>query len=201
MFVMRIKNIGWLVVVLLMGMASCSVDKRVHRKGYHVEWYGHSKANKDFAKQDGPAEETVADVPVSSQVEEVQSAPVSTVSQDESAPMAQSNVQVQSDEATAPAKKTKEQKASVKRQASVQWSQGTKWSAKHPSPQDWSADGRDQRETDLLICVLVAIFIAPLGVYLFYEELNRDFWITLILYCVVPWLGGFLYAMYVLLIR
>ncbi|HHG84249.1 MAG TPA: YqaE/Pmp3 family membrane protein [Bacteroidetes bacterium] len=51
---------------------------------------------------------------------------------------------------------------------------------------------------DEIVCLIVAIFIPPLGVFLF-EGLSTNFWIDLLLTILLPWIGGLIFALYIIL--
>jgi hypothetical protein len=42
----------YLVLILILFLSSCTIEKRVHRKGYHVEWiHSHNKTSENEQKQ------------------------------------------------------------------------------------------------------------------------------------------------------
>jgi uncharacterized membrane protein YqaE (UPF0057 family) len=70
------KNIYVLSLALIaMALASCSVEKRVHRNGYHVEWWGSKQkiekanANTEMAVVEEPIEISTPEIAVAEVVE------------------------------------------------------------------------------------------------------------------------------------
>lgn len=49
-----------------------------------------------------------------------------------------------------------------------------------------------------LIRVIAAIFLPPLGVFL-QEGIGAHFWINLVLFFLIPYFGGLIHALYVIL--
>jgi uncharacterized membrane protein YqaE (UPF0057 family) len=50
-----------------------------------------------------------------------------------------------------------------------------------------------------VVKIIIAIFIPPLAVYLHKNKIDKDFWIDLVLWFVIPGIGGIAYALYVIL--
>lgn len=56
----------------------------------------------------------------------------------------------------------------------------------------------DDASTNTLLLVILAILLPPLAVYLFEDEINNKFWISLIL-TLLFWIPGVIYALIVIL--
>ncbi len=52
-----------------------------------------------------------------------------------------------------------------------------------------------QLDTEKLCNTLIGVFIPPLLVYL-NKKCSTEFWISLILFIVIPWVGGVIFAFY-----
>jgi uncharacterized membrane protein YqaE (UPF0057 family) len=50
-----------------------------------------------------------------------------------------------------------------------------------------------------VVKIILALFIPPLAVYLHENKFEKNFWITLALWIVIPPIGGIAYALYVIL--
>ena len=50
-----------------------------------------------------------------------------------------------------------------------------------------------------ILQIIVALFIPPLAVYMHEKEIDKNFWIDLVLWIVIPQIGGIIYALYVIL--
>jgi uncharacterized membrane protein YqaE (UPF0057 family) len=55
-------------------------------------------------------------------------------------------------------------------------------------------------QTDQLVCVIVALFLPFLGVYLYQGDITQDFWITLVL-SLFFYFPGLFYGLYVILLK
>ncbi len=194
MVAMKQFKTWFFIAVAALGMASCSVDKRVYRKGYHVEWLGQKHTAKTQVEKEELADANVAE-PLESDAQSV----TSTV-ESETAPVA-------IDAPTPPVvedahtKKATEKRASKKSRAEVKEPTHEVWSGQRATPQEVTGAENAATETDLIVCVIIAFLLPPLGVYLFYDKINKDFWITLILTILVPYFGGLIYALYVMLFK
>ena len=181
------------IAVAVLGMASCSVDKRVYRKGYHVEWLGQKHAVKTQEQSEEMAQETDIEP-----LKTVASAEESTVAVE--MPSAAQDQPVAPIVQDAPSRKV-EKKATRKSRGDVKMPAQDVWSGQHATVEDVTGADNAATETDLIVCVIIAFLLPPLGVYLFYDKINRDFWITLILTICVPYFGGLIYALYLMLFK
>lgn len=190
------KQLKWwfFVAIAFLGMASCSVEKRVHRKGYHVEWFGQKHTVKTQEQTEEMAQETDIEPlqTVASAEESTAAVEMPSTAQDQPvAPIVHD----------APLKKMVEKKATRKSRGDVKMPAQDVWSGQRAAVQDVTGADNAATETDLIVCVIIAFLLPPLGVYLFYDKINRDFWITLILTICVPYFGGLIYALYVMLFK
>jgi uncharacterized membrane protein YqaE (UPF0057 family) len=51
----------------------------------------------------------------------------------------------------------------------------------------------------MILLILLAILLPPLAVYLFMNDITTEFWICLLLTVLLVWIGGIIYALYVIL--
>jgi len=56
-------------------------------------------------------------------------------------------------------------------------------------------------DAETILLVILAILLPPLAVLLVYGGLTLDFWITLLLTIFLIWIGGVVYALYVILVK
>lgn len=196
------KTINYLVT-LMVGMAflaSCSVEKRVYRDGYHVEWHGKNRKEKvtyeerdEVAQQDNSYQNESANDVVEAE---------STIEKPVETPIVEST---NLDQMDAQLPVVEEKKRPSKREAIKAINQlkvAMDKSASSPSSgiEFTGNDSQGQsHQADIIVCVIFAILIPPLGVYLFQEEITTDFWITLLL-TLLFWVGA-LYALYVILAK
>jgi uncharacterized membrane protein YqaE (UPF0057 family) len=54
-------------------------------------------------------------------------------------------------------------------------------------------------ETNKLLKIIIALLIPPLAVFLHENKITNNFWINLVLTIFLPWIGGVLHAVYVIL--
>jgi uncharacterized membrane protein YqaE (UPF0057 family) len=54
-------------------------------------------------------------------------------------------------------------------------------------------------DTEMILLILLAILLPPLAVYLFMNDITTEFWICLLLTVLLVWIGGIIYALYVIL--
>jgi uncharacterized membrane protein YqaE (UPF0057 family) len=53
-----------------------------------------------------------------------------------------------------------------------------------------------------VVKIILALFIPPLAVYLHQgNQITKDFWIDLVLWFVLPGIGGIAYALYIILVK
>ena len=50
-----------------------------------------------------------------------------------------------------------------------------------------------------IVEIILAIFIPPLAVYMHEGKIGQNFWIDLVLWIVLPGIGGIAYALYIIL--
>jgi uncharacterized membrane protein YqaE (UPF0057 family) len=50
-----------------------------------------------------------------------------------------------------------------------------------------------------IVKIIIALFIPPLAVYLHENKIDKNFWITLVLWVFLLGIGGVIYALYVIL--
>jgi uncharacterized membrane protein YqaE (UPF0057 family) len=196
------KTINYLVA-LIAGMAllaSCSVEKRVHRDGYHVEWHGKNRMEKNTnVDRNEMAQQT------NEEKKEISNGATSNVSKVEK-PLTSETIKISEltkAEVQTPAveHKNKPKKREAIRAISQLKEAMDKSAATSVSRMDNTENGNEghSSQADIIVCVIFAILIPPLGVYLFQEEITTDFWITLLL-TLLFWLGA-LYALYVILAK
>jgi uncharacterized membrane protein YqaE (UPF0057 family) len=56
-------------------------------------------------------------------------------------------------------------------------------------------------DAETVLLVILAILLPPLAVLLLYNGITLDFWITLLLTLFLFWIGGIIYALYVILAK
>ena len=54
-------------------------------------------------------------------------------------------------------------------------------------------------DDSLILLVILAILLPPLAVYLFMGDITTEFWICLLLTLLLAWIGGIIYALFVIL--
>ncbi len=183
------------IIAFISVFASCSVEKRVHRNGYHVEWHGRNKQVEQTVSQ--PADKDLAIVEHNDQKDpEVQLAAIPQPVVKQAAAPVEIEKEVKSD--LAKNTPTKRQARKELMQSLSHASKGNPWNG-HKAEVSHSIDAAEtDSQTDQLVCVIVALFLPFLGVYLYQGDITQDFWITLIL-SLFFYFPGLFYGLYVIL--
>jgi uncharacterized membrane protein YqaE (UPF0057 family) len=185
------------LIALMTIFASCSVEKRVHRNGYHVEWHGRNKQvdqTTAIAEQKDvtPSEN---EPKTQSEVQDVALAPIAAVNAER--PLEKEKETKSDDANNAP---TKRQVRKQMMQSLTGPTKANPWSG-HKAQVSHAMDAAETgSQVDQLVCVIVALFLPFLGVYLYQGDITQDFWIALIL-SLLFYFPGLLYALYVILMR
>ena len=188
------------LMILLSSCGSLSISQKRYSRGLNIDWFSKKDEPRKTPQpkvkkvKEAPAETVVADEKPISQVfesvEEIQTVQNaqdnSTVTENQSAP-AQSKTSSVKRHAKASklatAFKAKELRKELKQKLNV--------SKKTEAENQTSAD------ENLILLVILALFIPPLAVYLFYGSPETHFWINLILFLIFGGLwfgGGFFYG-------
>ena len=185
------------IIALISVFASCSVEKRVHRNGYHVEWHGRNKQVEQTASQ--PTDKDLAIVENDAQKDpEVQSIAIPQPTLEHAAAPVEIEKEVKSD--LAKNIPTKRQARKEAMQSLTHASKSNLWNG-HKAELSHSIDAAEtDSQTDQLVCVIVALFLPFLGVYLYQGDITQDFWITLIL-SLLFYFPGLFYGLYVILLK
>jgi uncharacterized membrane protein YqaE (UPF0057 family) len=185
------------IIAFISVFASCSVEKRVHRNGYHVEWHGRNKQVEQTASQ--PADKDLAIVEHNDHKDpEVQPVAIPQPTVEHAAAPAEIEKEVKSD--LAKNTPTKRQARKEVMQSLSPASKSNLWNG-HTSEVSHSIDASEtDSQTDQLVCVIVALFLPFLGVYLYQGDITQDFWITLVL-SLFFYFPGLFYGLYVILLK
>jgi uncharacterized membrane protein YqaE (UPF0057 family) len=199
------KNLNKLIVLLvsvflLSSCGSLSISQKRYSRGLNIDWFSKKEENKEIpqtkankkkqAEIEALANKTNEEVELSSEdiskTEAVESTEV--VEQVNVEPAIEEPVKT-----TQFSKSTKPSKQAV-RQVRKQAIQTLKKDIQAKNSTLSPSNSNKTNELDVLLLVIIAIFIPPLAVYLYYGSPETHFWINLILFLVFGGLafsGGF----------
>ena len=167
-------------------------------RNYHLELVGHYKPNTDVAKKSAaiPSEKAVQSI---SQQNENESEASATESQPDL-----TLVQLPPQQASSPKLTEKQQQKfdkkleKVKTKVEKQVSQNGQQIQQHEQSNYNSGKKTSLSTGDQLLCAIISIFIPPLGVILYEEDITVHFWIDLLL-TILFYLPGLIYALIIIL--
>lgn len=195
---MKSKNYITLSLVLALILSSCgslSITQRRYSRGINIDWLAYGKTEKPEEKKANVAKKKagIAAEPKNSVASSeapsnaVQSTDNNTVVLAENTP------------ASTPEKKTTKQRAKVLSVKTIlnnaKEIKQKKQSLNHHS-NITATDASNDSDVHILILIILAIIIPPLAVFLYYGEINTQFWISLILTLLAIGLfgGGYLFG-------
>jgi uncharacterized membrane protein YqaE (UPF0057 family) len=163
-------NKNWILLLFaIIGLASCSVEKRVYQPGYHVEWnHGASRDVAQDASQD-VSQDASQDVSQDASQDASQD-----VSQDASQDVSQDASQDVSQDASQAVSRKEKMGQLIQTVAPVRIN-----SAKAENQLGQNIDS----DLELVLLIILALFLPALTIFLV-EGLSKNFWIALLLMAV-----------------
>jgi uncharacterized membrane protein YqaE (UPF0057 family) len=183
---------NWIVIVLaLVALASCSVEKRVYQPGYHIEWnhYAKQDAQRDASQDVAQDAERDASQDVAQDAERDASQDVSQgAERNASQDVSQDAERNASQDVSQDAERNASQDVSQDAQRDV--SQDVAQDAQRDVSQDVAQDTeRDASQAmgqsidsglELILFIILAIFLPALTIFLL-EGFSKNFWLALLL--------------------
>ncbi len=200
------KKINFLLIGLFaLGFASCSIEKRTFRPGYHIEW---KTAVKNDGKESKKSEEinstssvesltqheaTLTQPDVSLKSETVES--TSTGDMDANP----TDLKEENSYSISTHKEKKRARLEEKLNSNEYRSMPSETSAKaNLSPMPFEKKNENVHSSDQIVEIILAIFLPPLGVYLHEGTITTNFWISLVL-TILFWIPGSIFSVLVVL--
>jgi len=167
---------SWIVLIMaLVSLASCSVEKRLYQPGYYIEWNPFASQDQFQDVSQGRSEGASQDLPqdLSENLEiDVTQDPTQDVSQSRSEGASQDLPQDLSENL----------EIDVTQDATHDVSQGRSEGASQDLPQDLSENLSQNIDSDFekILLILLALFLPALTIFLS-EGFSKNFWISAIL--------------------
>lgn len=188
------------LMILLSSCGSLSISQKRYSRGLNIDWFSKKDEPRKTPQpkvkkvKEAPVENIVGEnIPASQEFESVEDIQTDQSFQDNS-----SVTETQSAPAQSSAASMKKQAKAVKKSAAFKAKELRKeLKQKLNVSKKTEANSESNSDENLILLVILALFIPPLAVYLFYGSPETHFWINLILFLIFGGLwfgGGFFYG-------
>lgn len=194
------KNLNKLILLLvtvfmLSSCGSLSISQKRYSRGLNIDWFSKKEEKKEIPQtRANKKKQAEIEALAQNNVEEVESSDtdvdfVATEIENVDAVEAPEMIEqpVQSDSKSTPSKNNKKEKRQIRKQVIQTLKKDIQANGSTLSPNN----SNQTNEVELLLLVIIAIFIPPLAVYLYYGSPETHFWINLVLFLVF---GGLWYS-------
>lgn len=200
------KKINYLLAALIaLGFASCSIEKRTFRPGYHIEWK--TALKKDHSSFNKSEDENATTQSKSNEPSEtVITTSAEILKEDVSESLSQENLKTnpitsESNHASISTDRSERKRIRLAEKTisnELRSNHAQTFPQANVSPFPMEQNNQSVSSADQVVEIILAIFIPPLGVYLHEDSITTNFWISLIL-TLLFWLPGSIFSVLVVL--